>query len=191
MGRYTTGITEKRMQNRRFRKTEEAILRVVSGGDVYIGTKEMASKAGVARSTFYHHHKTVREIVPDYKRYILQKYVRLVNKMMRQKGAGIRKMYGKMLIFMMQHKPVFKMLLKSDGNEIIKEMLTKLEPKAIKHMRIGKKMGKVLGIYKSEVVGLIVGWAEGDFNEKEMGAVIEDVMYLTETAKERLGPIVN
>ncbi len=45
------GITEKKLRNRRFRRTEEAILKVFFEEDIYIGIGKMAKKAGVARST--------------------------------------------------------------------------------------------------------------------------------------------
>lgn len=189
MGKYIAGITEKRLQNRRFKKTEEAILKVFFEEDIYIGTKEMAAKAGVARSTFYHHHRAVKEIVPDYKRYILRRYTRVTNGLLRQKGVKMRTVYAKTLIFITQNRRVFEILLRSGEASVMKEMLFKIEVRLVKQMRLSRGARKIFMIYVGEVVELINGWCERGFSEKEIGELLDDIMYLTDTAKERLGPI--
>ena len=83
MGKRRFGLTEKRMNDRRFRRVEEAILKVVINEDYYIGVGEMAKKIGVARSTVYNHHRAVREIIPDYEKYLLSRYNRIINKILK------------------------------------------------------------------------------------------------------------
>ena len=70
-----SGITEKRLKDKRFKKTEEAILRVFFETKECISVKSLAIKIGVARSTIYCHHKSIREILPDYEKYILKEFV--------------------------------------------------------------------------------------------------------------------
>lgn len=67
MNRKKFGITEKRLNDKRFKKTEEAILGAFFDKNGYITVMEIAKKVGVTRSTIYGHHRVMREIVKDYK----------------------------------------------------------------------------------------------------------------------------
>ena len=139
---YNPGITEKRLNNRRFKRTEEAILRTFFEEDVFIGTKDMAKKAGVARSTFYHHHRTVREIVPDYKRYIMRKYSYMVRKL--NNKTDLKIVFERMMIFIIQNRQVFEILLKTGDNSIIMNMLELLRPKIVRHTKLPSNHEKIL-----------------------------------------------
>ena len=188
--KYVAGITEKRLRNRRFRRTEDAILRVFFEKNVYIGAKEMAMKVGVARSTFYHHHKTVEQIMPDYKRYILRKYTRMANGAIKRNGCEIGVIYWKTLIFIMQNQVVFEMFLRCGDENVVREMIMKIEVDMMRKMRLSRGMRRVFMIYVGEVVELINEWCRDGFNEKEIGKLLDGIVYLTNTAKKRLGPIV-
>lgn len=189
MKKYAAGITEKRLKNRRFRKTEDAILRVFFEEDIYVGIKEMAAKAGVARSTFYHHHKTAREIIPDYRRYILRRYSRMISGAIRINGMKTRVIYTKTLIFIMQNQREFEVLLRSGNMDVMKEMIMGVEGWLVKQMRIPNGARKVFAVYASEVTELINEWCRRGFRKDEMNRVLDDIMYLTDTARIRLGPI--
>ena len=183
---YNPGITEKRLNNRRFRRTEEAILRTFFEEDVFIGAKDMAKKAGVARSTFYHHHRTVREIVPDYKRYIMRKYNRLVRSLCGEKKMTIRRIYSETLIFLIRNKRVFELLLRAGEIRVVKEMMMLHKSGVVNYMRINCNIDKIFGIYLSEIIEIIGNWGEKGFPEMEIRMVLDDMMFLTDTAKKRL-----
>ena len=184
--RYKPGITEKRLNNRRFRKTEEAILRVFFEGDIFIGIKDMARKAGVARSTFYHHHRTVREIVPDYKRYIMRKYSVLIRRQLRQKKVSVRKIYGETLFFLIHNRRELEVLIKVGEISILREMVAQNKPKLIDYMRLSRNKDRIFRVYTSEIVEILCEWGEKGFCEDGIKIVLSDVMFLTDTAKVRL-----
>lgn len=182
-------LTEKKMANRRFRKTEEAIFRVVNSEDYYIGTEMMAKKAGIARSTFYHHHKTVRNILPDYKQYLMRKYSRLINKLLRNNKLHVRAMYMNMLIFMIQHKKVFELLVKHNEAIIVHEMIVQMREKLVKAMRLPVNGDRMFMIYASEVAALICEWVNTGMSMDRVEGLLGDIIYLTETARNRLSPM--
>lgn len=181
--KYRAGITDKRLNNRRFRKTEEAILKVFFEEDNYISLGKMADKVGIARSTIYRHHKTVREIVPDYQKYILRKYRYLMHKI---KKGRLKVMYERMLLFMLQNRQIFEVLLKNGERGVLKSMIVIMEPEIVKYARLPKNYGKVFLVYMNEVVGLIEAWALDGFDEKKMRGLLVDVNYLTDTLRARL-----
>lgn len=185
---YNPGITEKRLNNRRFKRTEEAILRTFFEEDIFIGAKDMAKKAGVARSTFYHHHRTVREIVPDYKRYILRKYNRLVKRVDEKKDLRI--VFERMMIFIIQNKRVFEIFLKTGDNSVLRSMLISLRLKIINYARLPKNNDKIIEVYFDEIIGLITRWIENGCDNDGRMMLIVDVLYLTNTLRPRLKGLV-
>lgn len=185
--KYAAGITEKRLNNHRFRKTEDAILRVFFENNVYIGAKEMAERAGVARSTFYHHHKTIGEIIPDYKRFIMRKYLATMGVLIKRKQVEMRKIYSETLFFIMRNRKVFEIMVKGKESVIVKEMLERIKPKMMERMRLGHNKDKILMVYNGEIAELICEWCESGFCENDIVLLLDNIMYLTDTVKTRLG----
>ena len=181
------GITDKRLANKRFKRTEEAILRAFFESDNFISIEEMARRAGVARSTIYVHHRMVREIIPDYERYILRKYQRMVKKVLKNGDCEIYSMMMKVLIFILVNKKVFIVVLKGGSKRAIEQMINGLRGELIKIMRLSPNQEKVFAIYRSEVVELIEIWCQEGFNRDKIEEVVNEIVYLTETAKIRLG----
>ena len=126
MGKRRFGLTEKRMNDRRFRRVEEAILKVVINEDYYIGVGEMAKKIGVARSTVYNHHRAVREIIPDYEKYLRSRYNRIINKILKRREMRIRDVMRHVLIFVLHNREVFMFLEKCGRRGIYGQMMTKM-----------------------------------------------------------------
>lgn len=182
------GITEKRLKNRRFRRNEDAILRVFFEENPYISLKQMAKKAGVARSTVYRHHGAVREIVPDYEKYVMMRYRRTVRKMIRKK-LPLKQIYFQILLFILANRQVFILLLRNKDLTVLLWMVDELKLKIEKTVRLPRKADRVFEVYKREVVFLIEEWMKVGFDGKRVEGVLDDVMYLTETMKVRLGPL--
>ena len=177
------------MANRRFRKTEEAILKVISDENYYIGTDMMAKKAGIARSTFYHHHRTVRHVLPDYEQYLMRKYSRLVGRLLRNKKLQVRVMYMNMLIFMIQNKKIVEILVRYNRATIIDDMIKRMREKLIKTMRIPEKEDKIFMVYSGEIATLICEWVNTGMDVEKIDEVLSDILYLTGTARDRLAPM--
>lgn len=189
MGRKRV-MMERGMKNRRYRKTEEKILRVFfienKKGTTF---EKIAKKAGVARATLYSHHHTIREVIPDYRRYVLVEYGRLIKKTTKRKKPSLRALYFETLLFILRNKKVFEMLVEFGDFETLVKIFGKLRLKIISSARLSNASRKIFGIYISEIVGIIVEWIKEGSPEKEIERVLADMIYLAETARERLMPI--
>ena len=190
--RKQVGLTEERMNHKGFRRTEEAILKVFFNGKCCsFCVQEIARKIGVARSTIYSHHRALREILPDYEKYIFKKYKKMLRKTLKDKNVSLKRLYLKMLLFMIQEKKVFEMLIKNERRILVDNMIIAMEEEVIKHARLPKNSKKVFGVYVSEVAGLMEKWGRRGFPDDEIGGLLSEIMYLTDTARIRLAPLLD
>ena len=181
-------LTEKRMEDRRFRKTEEAILKAFFEGGGFVSIGVMAEKAGVARSTFYRHHKAVRMIVPDYKRFILNRYKRNIGSLMK-KRISLRTLLLRIPVFIIANKHAFKLLCRNGDKSIIRDMVFYLKPKILKAACLPENHETIFKVYVGEVVELIDCWMKDECEKTEMEKLVSNIEYLTETMRTRLLPI--
>ena len=186
MRRYYPGITDKRLCNRRFCKTEEAILKAFFDDNNYISIEKMAKKAGVARSTFYHHHQTVNKIIIDYRNYILSKYGQMIKKTSVSRETAIKILYERTIIFIIQYQRIFKILMMGNEREIFNRMIIKLGPKLIPVMGLPKNYEKIFLVYTGEIVALLGAWCKGGAKKNEIDALLGEIVFLTKTARVRL-----
>lgn len=186
MGKKRFGLTEKRMNDRRFRRVEEAILKVVINEDYYIGMGEMARKIGVARSTVYNHHRAVREIIPDYEKYLLSRYNRTINGVLKRRGMKIRDVMRHVLIFVLRNREVFIFLEKCGRRGIYRQMITKMELELSRRLRLPNNCRKMYIVYRGEVMELMAEWVRNGVVEDEMNELLGDIIGLTDTMRIRL-----
>ena len=186
MGKKRFGLTEKRMNDRRFRRVEEAILKVVINEDYYIGVGEMAKKIGVARSTVYNHHRAVREIIPDYERYLRSRYNRIINKILKRREMRIRDVMRHVIIFVLHNREVFMFLEKCGRRGIYGQMMTKMELELSRRLRLPNNYQKMYIVYRGEVMELMAEWVKNGVVEEEMNELLGDIVGLTDTMRIRL-----
>ena len=186
MKRYRPGITDKRLHNRRFYKTEEAILKAYFGGGGYINAGQMAMQAGVARSTFYHHHQAVGKIMADYRNYVLGKFGRMVRKLFDKKDLSIKMLYMRTLLFIVHNKKIYKILMMGSDRGVLGRMIFRLKPWLVNKMGLPKNSDKIFLVYTGEVVALLDAWCHDGVPETEMEKLLGEIVYLTETARVRL-----
>lgn len=143
--------------------------------------------AGISRSTLYRHHKSVYEIAPNYERYILKKYNRALKRVLKTKRIRLSCIYRKMLIFIRTHHQIIKFILKYGKPDLIEKMINTLRPKLIFTGKITNEA--MFEIYCKEVSGVIVRWILNGSEKSEILSVVDKIIYLTDSAKLRLGPI--
>ena len=157
----------KKMKDRRYKKTEEKILTVFFD-EGFETMREIAKRAGVARSTIYAHHHSVMEILSDWETYILAEYQAYIR----------RRDYFEIVVFILKNRQFFEVFLKFGNRGIIIKMIFVAWEV--------EKPGKVLRIVASGIAEIIFEWGERGFSEKEIERVLLDITYLSGTMKNNL-----
>lgn len=183
------GITEKRLKNARFRKTEETILRVFFEGECRCICK-LAKRAGVHRTTVYFHHHRVVAIPTDYQHYVLYMYKKTLKRLISGGDGKIETVFEITLLFMMQNKKLFKVALYTGDTTVYRKMVWMLRPLIEKSMGLPKNSKRMFNVYASEIVALMDEWGKKDYLEEEMKTVLKNILYLTKSLRTRLAPIM-
>lgn len=185
------GITTKRLNNKRFRKTEDAIVEAFFKCDSYASVEQIARRAGIYRSTVYYHHSAKNGIVLDYERYILYSYNKVIGRMLRAKQSHLSDIYFRTLLFIIANRHIFLLLAEAHDTRVIHEMIDHLRGKIERSARLPKNSEKIFRVYRSEVVAILEKWGEDGYPESEMTQVLDDIMYLTRTIRTRLKPLLD
>ncbi|MDO4612089.1 MAG: hypothetical protein Q4B29_01345 [Candidatus Saccharibacteria bacterium] len=175
-------LTEEKMKDRRFRKSEEIILESYSGKKRK-SVFQIMRGVGLTRSTFYNHHRAARNVLKDYDEYIFKKYLKV---MAPAKGTNLRKLYFEMLRFIFHERKVFKVFLEEEKGMTLVKMIDRLRPEIIRTARVSEKQTRIYEICRAEILTLIEEWGKSGFQDEEIATLLQNMMFLTETAWERL-----
>lgn len=201
-------LTLDKLKDKRFYETEKAIFHSVAGG----ATKEIEMitvTAKISRATFYRHHEAVYMIENDYEE-LVEMWVRgLVKRMSAssngrkkvgannnsKRGLGVgnsdvgilRKVYFELLLFMYKHRELFSYFLMRENTRVYSKIIKEAKPLVMNAWRAARWTEGVYEIYAGEVVGVMVRWGMDGFPEEEMMEALDNIIYLTVTAKGRLG----
>ena len=96
-----------------------------------------------------------------------------------------------MIIFILQNKEVFRGLMMMGEFEVIGRMVLTLKPEMMKFVGLSNGHERVLMVHGGEIVGLIIEWGMSGLEEERIAKLINDMMYLSETAKVRLMPLLS
>ncbi len=180
-------ITDKKLKNKRFKKTEEAIIMALFAAKETLSIDRIIRIAGISRSTLHRHHKTVYDIIPNYERYILRKYERSITCVLKIKKIRLACVYRKTLIFIRVYHRIIELLIKYGKPDIIEKIIAVIKPKILATGKITNTA--MFAIYTKEVSEIIAQWVLNGFDKAEILNTVEKIMYLTNSAKDRLGPI--
>lgn len=186
-------LTERKLRDARFRKNEEALFRAFFEEEVEmkLSMGELARKIGVNRVTIYRHHRMPREIMGDYERHILEKYVELMVEIRKREGVELRRMYYEVILFILQNRRIFEMLMERKNFKVLEGMIVMLKPEIMDFIKLSGDYERIFRVYMGEIVGLIVNWELDGFQEVEIMKLLNNMMYLTKSARQRLLPLVN
>lgn len=177
------------MQNKRYYKTEEAILEVLLKSKTMPSTAELTKKARISRSTLYRHHRAMPGIIPDYERDILIIFRREFKNTLKSSSLNLESIYFKMLIFVLRHKRVFRILFRYSGDRVAENMVLEVKTQIVQICRLSKGTDRMFKIYAKEVAGIIEDWGENGFSEDNTSRILRDIIHLTTTMRQRLGII--
>lgn len=176
----------------RFRRTEDALFGVIfEEGGMKLSVVEIARRIGVNRGTLYRHHRAMREIIKDYEQYILEKYAELMIEIRKRDSVELRRMYYEMVLFILQNRRIFEMLIKQKNFKVLDEMIVVLKPEIMDFIRLSGSHERIFRVYTGEIVGLITDWELDGFREVEIVKLLNNIMYLTESARRRLLSLAN
>ena len=130
-------LTEKKLADARFRKTEEAIFEAFFGGEneVRLNVNELIRKIGVDRTTFYRHHRTINDITEDYEQYIVEKYAESIKTMRNRNGVELRRVYYETMLFILQNRKIFEALIRVKNSRVLEDMMWTTEAEMINFFR--------------------------------------------------------
>ncbi len=173
-------------KDKRYKEIEEKILQLFFEYGYNLTASIVAKELGVSRSTFYRHHKTVQDIIPD--------YVKMLTSDLDMECQGcneecIQIFFERILIFIVRERELFLIFLKMKNREVLVLILLKNEKMILKYADFRVEAGKVYNIYIGEVVAVVTEWGENGFLCDEINVVLGDILYLTRTMKVRLGPL--
>ncbi|MBR5046497.1 HTH domain-containing protein [Candidatus Saccharibacteria bacterium] len=180
---FKVGISEKKLADKRFKRTEEKILRLFFEDEKCLEMKTLAEKVGVTRSTVYRHHRAARNIVLDYEVFVLRSYIRMVK---RNSHLSVRLIFLKTLYFVINKEDVFKVLMKYCEERIFYKMIIGIDSQMMKKMKLPRNAYLIYVVYASEVARLVYEWGKNGFLEDEIEVVLDRIMFLTMTARVRL-----
>ena len=179
-------INDKKITNRRYGETENGFLRefLERGGNITV--TELARQLGVARSTFYYHHKNLLQFIRDHRICIFEDYSRTVQEIL-DKKTTMRNLFLGILVFMMNHRQIFQILVRVGVRDVFVEMVVEVRPQIEKYAGLSYESERIFKVYAYEVAGVLRIWVENGLCEEDMDRVLKDLVYLTKTINERLG----
>ena len=180
------GITEQKLKNKRFRKTEEKIISALLLSRDDLSMNNFLKTAEVSRSTIYRHHRNFYNISKNYENYLLRKFRRFLKALVKNK-ITLAKVYTRILIFLIPNQKIILLILSRGNRKFIETLLSELRVIVMKKV----KNDKIFKIYLKEVSGVIEEWIYDGFNQKKIEEVVNQISYLTETAWSRLGPLAS
>ena len=182
-------ISKKGLLNRRYLKTEEAIIEVLLKSKEMPSTVELTKKAQISRTTLYRHHRAIPSIVPDYEKELLSRYKRTLRKLRKKEQTNLKSICLQSLIFIINYQRIFKILFKYSGDRVVEEMVMANQALIAKTYFLPKNPTKMFRIYAKEVAGIVELWGERNFPDSDISAVLKDIMRLTAGIKTRLGAL--
>lgn len=180
-------LTEKHLHDKRFRATETKILLTLSSVKDTLSPSRLAKNIGVARSTFYRHHRTVYGVTSDYEQYLLRKYRSSISRFIKSDHFQFRNLYERTFIFLFNYRQIINFLFSHGKGNFIEKLIQTLEPKIISTGKITSSA--MFAIYAKEVTAIVEQWTKGGYSKSAISAHVDKIVYLTNTARIRLGPI--
>lgn len=182
-----TELTEKRLQNKRFKTTEESILLSCCNLKDSLSIVRLIRTARISRSTFYRHHQNLAHITSDYESYIYHKTEVSLTRLLKIKHLHLSTLYERLLNIISTNVNIFSFLLEFGNPDFLNRLILILEPKIFSITKLNDE--EALNIYVGEVASLIKSWRATGFDRTSIPALTAKIMYLTDTASARLRPL--
>ena len=180
-------ITDRKLKNKKFRKSEEAILDAFFLVRNYLSTQKITQAAHISRSTLCRHHGSITKVPINYEIYILKRYQKAIRRLI--KKFPIKQLYRRTLIFIIANKKIIQFLHQFGSHNTFENMVYCLKPKIIASRKVSDD--EMFKIYAKEVTCVIEDWAQKGYKIDDISVVVGKIMYLTDTVRARLNPITS
>ena len=178
------------MTNPRFLATEISILQVILQDKKALSFRVIARRAKISRSTLYRHHKGASDILPDLEKYLLHSFDRLMGGLMRQPRTPIATLYLQTLVFILQNRRYFTLLVRLQGASVLETIMRRLARRVAAIYALPDNSSKLLHVFVKEATAILEIWVRGGCRTSE-DEVLHDLLYLTRTLRTRLGGLLN
>lgn len=183
-------LTEKKMANKRFCKSENAIFITYCKFKDYPSAKLIAQKSKISRSTIYRHHGRPQNIPRDYEEYLLHLYQKKMGKILNKKGIDLKTLFLRTLIYIYSNRKTIKVLFSSGRSEIIKKILKTLKARILIVWNLTGDLDELYCIFENEIIGVIETWSKQGFRANFLDTTLNDIVQLTNTAPKRLAFLI-
>lgn len=139
----------------------------------------MSSEIGVARRTFYCHHRAVAYVIPDYEEYIYKRYCKVVRKYLRNSKMTVKGLYERTLLFILRERRIFGILVRAKDKEIFSRMVVRLKDYIDELNGLRGNTKGIYEIYSGEIAEIIFLWGREGFPEEEIESVLDDIIQVT------------
>ena len=180
-------ITEQKLKNKKFRKSEEATLDAFFLAKDCLSVKRITQIAHISRSTLCRHHGNITKVPANYEIYILKRYQKAIRKPL--KISTIRQLYRRTIIFIVANKRIIQFIYQFGDHSTFEKIIYYLKSKIIASRKVSND--EMFKIYVKEVACIIEDWAQKGYKMDDISAVVGKIMYLTDTARSRLSPITS
>jgi hypothetical protein len=182
-------LTDKQLNNKRFKSTEESILLAYCILKDHLSPGLLARSACISRSTFYRHHENVAGIVSDYEIYIYNKTKTILTRLVKIKYLRLGTIYERLLGFISTNQTSMSFIVDFGNSDFLEHLLLIIEPKLISATKL--KNREAFLVYINEVASLIRFWRMADFDRHQIPELVDKIVYLTNTANIRLSPLAS
>jgi AcrR family transcriptional regulator len=180
-----TTVLEQKTKDKRFREREDEILRLFFEAGGKITVKELATKMGVPRSTIYRHHNRLAKLTDDYRVDLLEKCKNWII----QFSGDEKKFFRELLLFVYHNRKIILVFPSGENTFFFIEMMEMIKEPVFRFVGVSGWNDKLYNIYSGEVIMVIRMWGTGGFLAEEMDHVLKDILFLTDTARHRLGAV--
>lgn len=185
----TLRITEQKLRNKRFLKSEETTIVTLLSVKEMISMNRFIRLAKISRSTINRHHGNLQSVAPDYEKYLMNRCRSVTKRLRNDPSSELKALFFRVLIFLFVNRLYVTLVLEKGNHNVIEKLILILKPKILASSQVSD--GEMFDVYLKEISGLIEAWCRAGFNKKSLSATVAKITYLTDTANIRLSPLAS
>ena len=139
-----------------------------------------------SESTFHRHYHSIDEIITKKEKRVLKEYRQTLQKF-RKKSFSTRQIIQNILFFVRENQDFFKVVFLQNNQDFFEKFMGELKPFIKKNWF--DNSNKIYQLCVGEIYIVIKNWGEINFNVDKLEKTLNDIVYLIESARPRLGAV--